>query len=85
MGGKVMIANRSVPTDTVLPHVVYRDVAEAIAWLTKTFGFTEHYRYGELRGPVSGAQLHLGNAWIMVNRGRQEAGARRNSASGRRA
>src|SRR5260370_21802347 len=75
MGGKAMIANRSVPTDTVLPHVVYRDVAEAIAWLTKTFGFTEHYRYGELRGPVSGAPLHLGNARIMVNRARARSGS----------
>jgi predicted enzyme related to lactoylglutathione lyase/AraC-like DNA-binding protein len=62
-----MIANRSVPTDAVLPHVVYRDVAEAIAWLTKTFGFIEHYRYSE---PIGGAQLHLGNAWIMLKRAR---------------
>ena len=23
-----------------------RIVAEALAWLSKTFGFTEHYRYG---------------------------------------
>jgi uncharacterized glyoxalase superfamily protein PhnB len=55
--------NRSVPTDTVLPHVFYRDVADALDWLTKTFGFSEHYRYGE---PVSGAQVFLGNAYIMV-------------------
>src|SRR5258706_3873488 len=67
MGGTAMIANRSVPTNTVLPHVVYQDVADAIAWLTKTFGFREHYRYGEPGGPISGAQMHLGNAWIMVN------------------
>jgi uncharacterized glyoxalase superfamily protein PhnB len=56
--------NRSVPTDTVLPHVVYRDVAEALAWLAKTFGFSEHYRYGE---PISGAQVYLGNAYIMLS------------------
>jgi uncharacterized glyoxalase superfamily protein PhnB len=56
--------NRSVPTDTVLPHVVYRDVAEALAWLTGTFGFSEHYRYGE---PISGAQVFLGNAYIMLS------------------
>ncbi len=62
-----MITNRSVPTDTLLPHVVYHDVAAAIAWLTETFGFSEHYRYGE---PVSGAQLRLGNAWIMLKRAR---------------
>src|SRR5258708_38339718 len=69
-----MIANRSVPTDVVLPHVVYQDVAEAIAWLTKTFGFREHYRYGEPGGPISGAQMHLGNAWIMVNRAQAARG-----------
>lgn len=58
-----MIKNRSVPVDTVLPHIVYRNVTDAIAWLSKTFGFVEHYRYGE---PVSGAQMFLGKAYIMV-------------------
>jgi uncharacterized glyoxalase superfamily protein PhnB len=61
-----MIVNRSVPADT-LPHVTYQNVADAIAWLTKAFGFKEHYRYGE---PISGAQMHLGNAWIMLKRAR---------------
>jgi predicted enzyme related to lactoylglutathione lyase len=64
-----MIANRSVPTDTVLPHVGYQNVSQAIVWLAKTFGFSEHYRYGE-PGEVNGAQLHLGNAWIMVRQAR---------------
>jgi uncharacterized glyoxalase superfamily protein PhnB len=61
-----MIKNRSVPSDTVLPHVRYKDVAEAVVWLTRVFGFREHYRYGEPGGAVSGAQMQLGNAWIMV-------------------
>ena len=56
--------NRSVPSSTILPHVTYRDVPAAIDWLSRTFGFREHYRYGE---PVNGAQLHLHDAWIMVN------------------
>jgi len=64
-----MIKNRSVPTDTVLPHVVYQDVAEAVARLSRTFGFKEHYRYGD---PVSGAQIRLGNAWIMVHGTRED-------------
>jgi PhnB protein len=34
------------------------------------FGFSEHYRYGEPGGPVSGAQMHLGDAWIMLQRAR---------------
>jgi uncharacterized glyoxalase superfamily protein PhnB len=65
-----MIANRSVPTDTVLPHLVYQNVADALAWLTTTFGFAEHYRYGDPGGPVSGAQMRLGNACIMINSAR---------------
>jgi uncharacterized glyoxalase superfamily protein PhnB len=71
MGGKAMIANRSVPVNTVLPHLVYRNVAEAIVWLTKTFGFAEYYRYGEPGGQVNGAQMHLGNAWIMLEQERE--------------
>jgi len=59
------IENGSVPTDTVLPHVHYPDVVEAIEWLTRTFGFREHYRYGD---PVSGAQVYLGGAWIMLKK-----------------
>jgi len=65
-----MIQNRSVPADIVLPHITYQDVAGAMAWLTKAFGFTEHYRYGEPGGPVSGAQMFLGNAYIMLNSAR---------------
>jgi uncharacterized glyoxalase superfamily protein PhnB len=61
-----MIYNRSVPTDIVLPHLVYEDVAAAAAWLAGVFGFAEHYRYGEPGGPVSGAQMSLGCAWIML-------------------
>jgi uncharacterized glyoxalase superfamily protein PhnB len=55
--------NRSVPTATVLPHLVYRNVPDACDWLTRVFGFTEHYRHGQ---PVSGIQMHLGEAYIML-------------------
>ncbi len=62
-----MPTNRSVPANILLPHVGYQNFAEAIEWLSKTFGFVEHYRYGE---PSSGAQVHLGDAWIMVRQAR---------------
>lgn len=62
-----MMKNRSVPVDTVLPHVTYRDLARAIEWLVATFGFVEHYRYGD---PVQGAQMHIGSAFVMVNSAR---------------
>ena len=61
-----MMRNRSVPADVILPHVTYRSVGDAIAWLTRVFGFVEHYRYGPPDAP-EGAQMHLGDAWIMLN------------------
>lgn len=60
--------NRSVPVNTVLPHIVYRDVAQASAWLHRVFGFTEHYCYG---APPAGAQLFHGEAWIMIEQARE--------------
>jgi uncharacterized glyoxalase superfamily protein PhnB len=65
-----MLRNRSVPTETVLPHLTYQNVADALAWLTAAFGFAEHYRYGEEDGRISGAQLHLDEAWIMLRSAR---------------
>ena len=64
-----MLKNRFVPADIMLAHIVYRDVARALAWLSTTFGFVEHYRYGDPEAP-SGAQMHLGDAWIMLGRAR---------------
>lgn len=60
-------SNRSVPTDIVVPHVVYEDVGKAIAWLESVFGFREHFRYGD--GP-SGAQMYAGKAIIMLGEAR---------------
>jgi uncharacterized glyoxalase superfamily protein PhnB len=65
-----MLKNRSVRTDTVLPHIIYQDVAEAIAWLTRTFAFTEHSCYGEPGEPISGAQMRFGDACFMLKRAR---------------
>ena len=64
-----MLRNRSVPPDVLLPHLVYQDVAAAVAWLNKALGFTEHYRYGDPADP-EGAQMRLGEAWIMLRRAR---------------
>lgn len=60
----MVIKNRSVPADIILPHIVYEDVVKAVEWLTNTFGFKEHYRYGN---PAQGAQMSLGGAWIMLS------------------
>jgi uncharacterized glyoxalase superfamily protein PhnB len=57
--------------DVILPHLTYQNVAEALVWLTRVFGFTEHYRYGEPGGEVNGAQMHFGDAWIMLHSARE--------------
>ena len=45
----------------------YQNLGEAIAWLTRVFGFKEYYRYGD--GP-SGGQKWAGNAAIQVRQAR---------------
>jgi uncharacterized glyoxalase superfamily protein PhnB len=62
-----MVRNRSAPVESVLPHIYYENVAEAMAWLKKVFGFKENFQYGKPNGPIEGAQMHLGNAWIMLS------------------
>ena len=56
-----MIANRSVPTASVIPELAYPDVAEAARWLCDAFGFTERLRIGNHR-----VQLVFGNGAIVV-------------------
>lgn len=55
-----MIPNRSVPTESLLPHLTCWGVAAAIDWLTAAFRFVEHDRYGSSNEPV-GAQVRVGN------------------------
>ena len=59
--------NRSLPVDTLLPHLAYDDVAEAIGWLTRVFGFVEQFRYGS---PVAGAQIGAGPGLLMLQASR---------------
>jgi uncharacterized glyoxalase superfamily protein PhnB len=40
-------ANRSIPSATVIPVLIYPDVREAVAWLETAFGFAERVRIGE--------------------------------------
>ena len=42
-----MIENRSLPSATVIPVLVYPDVRAAVAWLTEAFGFQERVRIGD--------------------------------------
>jgi uncharacterized glyoxalase superfamily protein PhnB len=60
--------NRSVPSDSVIPHISYQNVVEACEWLTRVFGFREAFRYGE---PVSGIQVLLGQVCVMLHVGKE--------------
>ena len=42
-----MRQNRSIPSATVIPVLIYPDVREAVAWLTAAFGFVERVQIGE--------------------------------------
>ena len=42
-----MRQNRSIPSATVIPVLIYPDVREAVAWLTVAFGFVERVQIGE--------------------------------------
>jgi uncharacterized glyoxalase superfamily protein PhnB len=40
-----MSAPESRDTTQIIPYIFYRDVPAALAWLSRTFGFTEELRH----------------------------------------
>ena len=63
-----MVVNRSAPRATVVPILVYEDVAKAIDWLCGTFGFKERLRAGGPGGRVTHAQLDIAEGAVMLGR-----------------
>lgn len=57
-----MMTNRSVPSATVIPVLLYEDVGKASAWLCAAFGFRERLRIGSHR-----AQLVIGAGAIILS------------------
>ena len=62
-----MIMNRSAPTATVVPILIYEDVGQAIDWLCRAFGFSERLR-AEREGVIGHAQLTVAEGAIMLGR-----------------
>jgi uncharacterized glyoxalase superfamily protein PhnB len=62
-----MINNRSLPSATVIPVLVYPDVRAAVAWLTEAFGFAERVRIGE--NHRSQMQIGIDGAVIVADPG----------------
>ena len=57
-----MRPNRSIPTATVVPVLVYPDVRAAVRWLSDAFGFVERLRIGEAHR----SQLAVGDGAVIV-------------------
>jgi uncharacterized glyoxalase superfamily protein PhnB len=57
-----MPENRSMPSSTVIPVLVYPDVREAVAWLEAAFGFSERLKIGEDHR----SQLRVGDGAVIV-------------------
>ncbi len=62
-----MVMNRSAPTATVVPILIYEDVEQAIDWLCRAFGFSERLR-AERDGVIGHAQLTFAEGAIMLGR-----------------
>ena len=62
-----MITNRSAPTATIVPILIYKDVGMAIDWLCRAFGFSERLR-AERDGVTGHAQLEVSEGAIMLGR-----------------
>ena len=61
------MTNRSAPDSTIVPILVYEDVAEAIEWLCRVFGFAERLR-ATRGGVVIHAQLIFGDGAVIIGR-----------------
>ena len=57
-----MQPNRSIPTATVIPVLIYPDVREAVAWLGRAFGFQERLQIGENHR----SQLQVGDGAVII-------------------
>jgi uncharacterized glyoxalase superfamily protein PhnB len=60
--------NRSIPTPTIIPVLIYPDVREAVDWLESAFGFRERIRIGENHR----SQLSFGAGAVIVGDVRNE-------------
>jgi uncharacterized glyoxalase superfamily protein PhnB len=63
-----MVTNRSAPTATVVPILIYADVSGAIDWLTRSFGFEERLRAPGRDGGIGHAQLVIGDGAVMLGK-----------------
>lgn len=76
-----MLANRSAPSASVVPILIYEDVGEAIAFLCGAFGFKERLRVPGPGGAIFHAQLNVREGAIMLGRRGGPFGSPRDSVN----
>jgi uncharacterized glyoxalase superfamily protein PhnB len=54
--------NRSIPSSTVVPVLIYPDVRAAVAWLTEAFEFAERVQIGEDHR----SQMSVGDGAVII-------------------
>jgi uncharacterized glyoxalase superfamily protein PhnB len=57
----------------IIPHIFYRDVAEALEWLTRAFGFKEEMRTATPSGGMHG-EMSFDGQRIMMGQGAKDWG-----------
>ena len=65
-----MSASESRDTTQIIPYIFYRDVPAALAWLSRTFGFTEELRHPTPSGMH--AQMTFRGQRIMMGQGSRD-------------
>jgi uncharacterized glyoxalase superfamily protein PhnB len=62
-----VIVNQSAPAASVVPILIYADVAKAIDWLSQAFDFKERLRV-ERQGIIGHAQLIVADGAVILGR-----------------
>ena len=50
----------------ITPYLLYEDVAGALDWLSKAFGFSERLRFEDEQGKVTHAEMSLADGVVMM-------------------
>lgn len=57
-----VLSNRSIPSATAIPVLIYPDVRAAVSWLSEAFGFVERLQIGEDHR----SQLNVGEGGAVI-------------------
>ena len=72
-----MKPNRSIPSATVIPVLIYPDVRAAVEWLAEAFGFAERVQIGEDHR----SQMRVGDGAVIIGDVRHDRVAPRDGES----